>query len=237
MVHVRWSAVACASFVLFVVGCEQPCPSGKVRVNKVSGGSACVLTSVPSSDEPSDFNDTVSPAPAEDPDSVKIPPGTSAPPDSGASTPSPNGCRTEGAGDVTVHVVAKGGPPPVLASSSPPDGRYVLVQATWFVGDSAAPALSALRATVAVQGAVWVIGTRAVDGAAIGADESATLSVVADTATHVCSTASAEVVSALLPPAGGTTRARVSWDAALSTSTLVLSTPNGADVELVFVPE
>lgn len=168
--------------------------------------------------------------------SVKLPPAA---PDASSSSPnappSPSGCRTENAGDLTVHLVAKGGAAPVVVSSDAPDARYVLVQATWFAGNAGAPPISALRAELVVQGAVYVLGTREVEGTLLDDVESATLTIAASTGTHVCAVAGGNVVSSLLPPVGATTPATAAWDPVASTLTISLTTPEGANVELVFV--
>jgi hypothetical protein len=223
------TCVALASIGL--LACD-PCEAGEARVKKVGGGSVCVPTSR-GDPEGSPVGPT---EPYEPYDSMTIPAGAGGPsPSPAPDAAAPSACRTEDPGELTVVVVAKGGAAPALVASPPPDGRYALVQATSFGSDGGAPAVSALRAEVVVQGAVWVIGARAVAaGSSLASPESATLSVVGETATHVCAASAASVVSWLLPPIGATTRAIVSWDDGTSTLTMVLTTPGGADVELVF---
>jgi hypothetical protein len=239
-------AVTVTWLALVAIGCTPECPRDEVRVKEHGGGSVCV----PRGDNQdgsmvSAAGDSVE---YESPyDSIKVPAtgATSRPPavpDNGGGSSAPSsGCRNEDAGDLTVHLVAKSGAAPALGSSPVPDGRYALVQATWFAGAAgaaAAPSVDALRAELVVQGAVWTLGARAVDASStLEPTESVTLSVVSETATHVCSIASAKIVSAFVPPAGQTTRATVEWDPTVDTLTMVITTPKGADAELVFVPE
>ena len=118
----------------------------------------------------------------------------------------------------------------------PPDGDYILVQASTYPSDPSGSPVAKLRASLAVKGSKVILGTQATKGGTLETNESFTFTFAPSAIVKFCQIGMPGSIGAYWFPGGeGVKRdAMLEWNAATNYFTLVVRTPFG-DVELVFV--
>jgi hypothetical protein len=154
-------------------------------------------------------------------------PVTASPP-----TPSPsvatNGCVVLEASGPTLPIVAKSAPPPPPppTAGTPPDGGYVLVEAS-----RSADTDAGADAPTVVKGALSVSGARLVLGIETTAAESFVLTYASGGLTKVCAVAPGTFAASFLPGPDETSYSAVlAWDSPAATLTMRFG-----ELELVWV--
>ena len=179
--------------------------------------------------------------PPEDEASFPMPNPTTSPfpsttPPEPPAPPPPPACETLGASSMPdVPIVTKTGaaPSPPMAIA-PPDGSYILVQASSYATDPSGSPFEKVRASISVKGAKVVFGAQATKSGKLESNESFTFTLTTTEIVKFCQLGAGSISSFWFPGGDGVKRpAKIVWDAQLKYVTLVVRTPFG-DVELVF---
>lgn len=237
--HQRGAVVVVCSLLAVVAavgsGCDPGCPYGQRRAEVQGGGDGYVCipdaTAQSGGDKASTrLPSTSTPFPSSTNTAQPTPPTPLPPP--------PPTCETLSApstSDVLV-IVRSGEPVATEPSPAPPDGEYVLAQASVYASDPSGSPLDKVRATLSVSKAKLIFGGQATVNRSLELNESFTFSVVPSGIVRICETRSGSLSSLWFPGAEGITRpARVGWDVMTEILTLVVTTPFG-EIELLFVP-
>ena len=224
---------------LLSVGCEGGpiCGFGEVPVR---------LRSSPYSDDwvcmpRGQYDNARTPSPSPSATDDESPTATAAPPptvevDAGAAPVDSEGCGLVAASSAVMRVVEKTEAAPSFApeASKVADGRYELVQASFFRSEQGQVGVPTLRASVDVRGGTFVLGAESVSGGVTEPNESITLLVDGTSVTKVCETRHGNVSSWFFPmKTGESGEARVEYNGLAGQLRLVVARPEG-HTELVF---